>query len=65
MGLYLGPYGGPRGAAVSYERGTPVEPFNGSNVSQTQSQDAPATHHTIILHEYLAHKQTQPSRTLQ
>ena len=25
MGTYLGPYGGPRGGAVSYERGTPVQ----------------------------------------
>ena len=24
MGICLGPYGGPRGGAVSYERGTPV-----------------------------------------
>jgi len=24
VGLCLGPYGGPRGGAVSYERGTPV-----------------------------------------
>ena len=24
VGLYLGPCGGPRGGAVSYERGTPV-----------------------------------------
>ena len=27
-GLSLGPYGGPRGGAVSYERGTPVAPFS-------------------------------------
>jgi len=25
VGLCLGPYGGPRGVGVSYERGTPVE----------------------------------------
>ena len=24
IGLYLGPYGGPRGGALSYDRGTPV-----------------------------------------
>jgi hypothetical protein len=27
VGLYLGSYGGPRGVAVSYERGTPVRPY--------------------------------------
>jgi len=30
VGLCLGPYGGPRGVAVSYQRGTPVSVLEGT-----------------------------------
>ena len=33
VGLYLGSCGGPRGVAVSYERGTPVEDSQGQMLS--------------------------------
>ena len=33
MGLCLGPYGGPRGGAVSYERGDPVHGHSNNVIS--------------------------------
>jgi hypothetical protein len=58
VGLCLGPYGGPRGWAVSYERGTPVQedPYGGRFVMHESFQP---------LQGYLAHTEASPPRTLQ
>ena len=55
MVLCLGPYGGPRwGGLFFYERGTPVRAHQFEKPNKREKH----------LHGYLAHKKTNPPRTL-